>query len=208
MFTGCDQTGRFCGKSKTTWWKVFMAADDDVLGALLNLGIGENLPKLETLEALERFVVNVYCGPKRPQSIFTLSELRWYLFSKFQYEAEKLPPTFSALKYKIFRCHFVTMVLRRAHLAIQNLPHAANYGWEDINSSFTPILTDNLPAPLALIELSVCSCKSDCATNRCKCHKNDFICTDMCKCTQCKNIDGAEDDFEENIDLSDSDDDL
>ena len=105
-----------------------MAADDDVLGASINLGIGENLSKLETLEALERFVVNVYGGPKRPQSICTLSELRWYLFSTFQYEAEKLPPTIDPLNYKIFRCHFVTMVLRRAHLAIQNLPHAAYYG--------------------------------------------------------------------------------
>ena len=63
--------------------RFFIAADDDVLGALMNLGIGENLPKFKNTEGLERFVVNVYRGTKRPQSLFTLSELRWYLFSKF-----------------------------------------------------------------------------------------------------------------------------
>ena len=33
---------------------------------------------------------------------------------------------------------------------------------------------DDLPAPLALIELSVCACKSDCSTNRCKCRKKQL----------------------------------
>ena len=31
------------------------------------------------------------------------------------------------------------------------------------------------------------SCKSDCSTKRCKCNKNGLICTDMCKCLNCKN---------------------
>ena len=129
--------------------------------------------------------MNVSGGSKCPQSITTLSDLRWYFFSKFQYEAENFPPTFSALKYKIFRSHFITMVLRRVHLPIQNLQPAVNYGLENINSSLSPILTDNLPAQLALFELSVCSSKFDCRTKRCKCHKNDFVSTDMCKCSQC-----------------------
>jgi len=184
-----------------------MNTNDKVLTALSNLGIGENLPTLDTLEALEKFVVNVYGGQKCPKHITTLSDLRWHLFSKFQYESEKLPPTFSALKHKIVRVNFGAMVLRRAHLPLQNLPTVLNYGWENVNSSLSPILTDNLPAPLALIELSVCSCKSDCTTNRCKCHKNDFICTDMCKCYKCNNTDDSEEIMQEDIELSDSDDD-
>ena len=50
-----------------------------------------------------------------------------------------------------------------------------------------PILTYELPAPLAFIELSICSCKTKCATNRCKCRKNALQCTDMCKCVDCEN---------------------
>ena len=72
------------------------------------------------------------------------------------------------------------MVLRRSHLPLQHLPVAVNYGWEaDDSGSLIPIMTDDLPAPLALIELGSCNCKTECSTNRCKCRKNNFSCTDM-----------------------------
>ena len=59
-FTGCDQTGRFNGKSKSSWWKIFMKADDRILDALSQLGLGETLPNLDTLQALQYFVVQAY----------------------------------------------------------------------------------------------------------------------------------------------------
>ena len=37
-FTGCDQTGRFEGKSKMFWWKNFMNTDDNTLKAPGDLG--------------------------------------------------------------------------------------------------------------------------------------------------------------------------
>ena len=62
----------------------------------------------------------------------------------------------------------------------------------------------NLPAPLALIELHVYSCcKTNCCSNRCKCRKNTFICTDMHKRVGCENEDGDQSD--EKIYLSDDD---
>lgn len=203
MFTGCDQTGRFCGKSKTTWWNHFITADNDTLYAFSRLGIGDALPSLGILEVVERFVVSLYGGTKCPKNITSLSDLRWYLFSKFQLEANKLPPTFGAFKYKLFRTHYITMVLRRSHLPIQKLPPPLNYGWENEDSSLVQILTDNLPAPMALIELSSCSCKSSCSNNRCKCRKNGFTCTDMCKCLECRNNDDEENEADEDIDISD-----
>ena len=36
--TGCDQTGKFNGKSKSFWWKNFMEADTQFLDALSMLG--------------------------------------------------------------------------------------------------------------------------------------------------------------------------
>ena len=69
-----------------------------------------------------------------------------------------------------------------------------SFGWERINDALVPIMTDNLPAPLALIELSVCECKSHCKTNRCRCHKNSFLCTDMFKYTNCENNDDGDED--------------
>ena len=50
------------------------------------------------------------------------------------------------------------------------------------------ITTDELPAPIGLIELSMCSCKAECDTARCVCRKHKLICTDMFKCSEaCKN---------------------
>lgn len=210
VLTGCDQTGRFSGKSKSTWWKFFMKAEDYVLHALSKLGEREDLPDLITLEHIEHFIVNAYGDGKKTCEITTLSQLRWFLFSKYQYHALQLPPTMSALKYKIFRSHYICMTLRKSNVGLQNLPPAQNYGWELNGLTLDPILTDNLPAPLALIELSVCGCKGDCSTNRCKCFKNNLICTDMCKCTSCVNNDSSDNinlDDDLNSD-SDSDDDI
>ena len=47
----------------------------------------------------------------------------------------------------------------------------------------------NLPALLAVIELSVCGYRTGCKTNCFKCRKNGFTSTDMCKCAQCENND-------------------
>ena len=90
-----------------------------------------------------------------------IADLRWWLFSKYTTEVAKLPPTLSALKHRIFRSHYVAFVL-----------------------------TDDLPAPTGLIELSMCSCKSPCQTDRCMCRKNKLLCTEMCKCVDtCENCD-------------------
>ena len=145
VFTGCDQTGRFNNKSKTTWWNYFIKADEKVLDVFARLGLGENLPSLETLESLEEFVVGLYGGKNHPSNIRSLADMRWYLFSKFQLEAEKLPRTSSALRYKIFRAHFVTLVFRRAHLPLQHLPQAIDFGWEmeDILTPCLNLCTEN-----------------------------------------------------------------
>ena len=42
-----------------------------------------------------------------PSSTNTLRQLRWYLFSKFQYDSEKLPSTSSAPRFAIYRSHLV-----------------------------------------------------------------------------------------------------
>jgi hypothetical protein len=93
VFSGCDQIGRFHGKSKLPWWKSFMKADDDSLSALSLLGDFETLPNLTTLQHIECFVVNTYGNKKIPEVMSILSKLRWFLFSKYYQDATQLPPT-------------------------------------------------------------------------------------------------------------------
>ena len=81
------------------------------------------------------------------------------------------------------------------HLSLQNLPPPEDFGCEKIDGELVPIMTNCLPAPMALIELSVCSCILNCKTNRCKCRKNNLTCTDMCKCTKYDNSHTLENDY-------------
>ena len=80
--------------------------------------------------------------------------------SEYQYNAERLQPTSGTFKDRVFHCYYVTIVLHQANLA--ECFSSSYYRWEFNDSLFVPILTDKLPAPLELIELSVCTCKSDC----------------------------------------------
>ena len=118
-----------------------------------------------------------------------MAKLCWFTFSKYQYNSETLFSTFGALKYKIFHSHYVTLTLECAVVSKQKLPSFLNYGWEIVKNNITPVMTDNLPALLALLELSVCSYKTGTKTNCCKCKKSGFTCTDMCNCVLCENND-------------------
>ena len=74
VFTGCDQIGRFSGKSKCAWWDVYF--EDAAIEAFSKLGVGENLPTLETQDSIEKFVVKAYGENKFPATISSLSEVR------------------------------------------------------------------------------------------------------------------------------------
>ena len=122
-------------------------------------------------------------------SIQIIPQLRWYMFYKFQCEISNLSPTTAALKYNIFHCHYVILVLRCSLSTLQNIRPMLSYGWESSGEAYWPILTDEVLAHLALIELSVYFCKTKSATNRFKYRKNYLQCSDMCKCVDCENDD-------------------
>ena len=105
-----------------------MESSRKTLNALSLLGSSESLPTLDILEELESFVEQIYIGDKSPALINTIPELRWYQFSKFQTETNKLPATSSALKYNIFRSHYMALVLKRSRLSLQNLPPPEDFG--------------------------------------------------------------------------------
>ena len=59
IFTGCDQIGRFNGKSKGAWWEAFLNADADVIKALQELG--RDATKLPSLDVLEGNYYPIVC---------------------------------------------------------------------------------------------------------------------------------------------------
>ena len=57
---------------------------------------------------MEQYVLQLY-DSERPSVISNLSELRWYMLSKHQYESDKLPPTKMALDQKVIRAHYTAI---------------------------------------------------------------------------------------------------
>ena len=127
------------------------------------------------------FVVQLYLGQTNHLEM-SLPEARWFLYTKLN-DSYKLPPTANALKYKILRSHLTCLTWKSSHLKNTIYPNPSQYGWEKIEETFVPIMRDKLSAPEAVVEMCMCNCKTGCSNFRCKCRKNELVCTEMCNCS-------------------------
>jgi len=187
-FSGCDQTGKFYGYSKKSCWETLTQSTDDVLDAFC--GLGSNEHQIENdLTKFEKFVMNLFCKNNCPVNITTLAELRWKMFSKNQADSIQLPPTLAALREKVLRAHFITLQWKSSHIPSPILPDPNDYGWSfnEEDQVFEPVMTSLAPAPESIIDLTVCGCKTNCSTNRCKCRRTGLNCSEMCGCENCEN---------------------
>jgi len=209
VFSGCDQTGRFYGKSKSECFRIFLKYNQEELLPFASLGCVSSVTADEILANVTKFVLDLYCR-HRPDTVNSIASLRWHLFSKNQKSAEHLPPTKGALRQKVLRAHYVTSVLKHALEAKPCREDPTLFGWTLSAGSLVPIPSTDEPAPKNLIELTMCACKTKCATNRCCCKKFGLVCTDVCHCVECDNVanheetDSESDNYESDID-SDSD---
>lgn len=131
-----------------------------------------------TLAGIERFVCNLYL----PNTQFTqVKDVRWWLFKKKQAQSEGLPPTQSALLEGIKRAHYQALVWGSDTIPNPVIPSPQGYEWELEDSEWSPVMSQLLPAPEAIIHLIKCGCaKSRCSTNHCQCKKAGLNCTDLC----------------------------
>ena len=71
-----------------------------MIDALKNLGV------ILKADVLEKFVCALY----KHEKFTKVSELRWFLYSNCEAQAESLPPTNGALYLHISRAHYVSML--------------------------------------------------------------------------------------------------
>ena len=137
------------------------------------------------------FVLDL-CQRSTPTEVKTLQSLRWYMFTKMQCESKKLPPTPSALEFAKKWSHFITHVWKKSNVASPKYLPVEDYGWKynPDSKTFDAVMTDKFPTPEAIIELSICKCKSGCKSQRCTCRRNNLVCTDIRMCSASVNIDG------------------
>lgn len=110
----------------------------------------------------EKWIAWVYGGNKLQQTVDTTPKLPWYHFSKWQGNIRSFLLIVAALKFKTFHCHFVSWILHYYIKFMLELfsatPLFENYGWKILKDKIMAIMTNELPAPLALVELNVCIC--------------------------------------------------
>ena len=201
-FMGCDQTSKFSGKSKLACWKIFIQSDNNIIEAFQQLGENDGDVNIKVIKHLEKYVIKLFCTSNINA---TLAEARWYLFSKYQ-DCDRLPPTAAALKFKVLWTHLICLIWKTSHWQHPRSPDPAQYGWEKKSDILMPVLTDRPPAPEAIIEMSLCKCKTGCNTMTCKCNKNGLVCTEMCLCNRCENEEQESNPtWDEDDELDDSD---
>ena len=201
--SGADNTGCFSGKGKASCWKTFIEADEEVISGFSALGV-DAIPSRETMALIEKFVCQLYV-PRT--DICTVKELRWWLFRKKQAQSERLPPTQDALSQAILRAHYQLLVWNNDKVANPTLPSPKNFGWTADENGWVPVMTKIPPAPDAIIYLVKCKCaKERCSTKRCQRRKAGLSCTDLCSCSDsrelCENLhdnDGDDDDGNDDV---------
>ena len=139
-----------------------------------------HIPSDDTMEALEKFVCQVYLANT---PLTTVKDLRWHLFRKKQAQSERLPPTQGALRQAVLRTHYQLMTWNDDIVSNPEVTSPEGYGWQMKDNRWMPVMTELPPAPAAIVELVKCGCKKQCSTNRCQCRKAGLPCTDLCACS-------------------------
>ena len=161
-FSGCDQIGTYHGISKARLLKLYLASTSDEVRCFSMLG--EDDVDMEALNGgLEQFLMKAYMT--KGIVVVSIGELRWQLFSKKQLTSERLPSAMGALKWKILRSHYVTIVWKRSLLSFEAIyPDPLQFGWlsnpsGNAHLALVPILTDEPPVPQATLDMTDCGCK-------------------------------------------------
>ena len=111
--SGCDTVGRFAGKKKLTWFRGLQNTEDEAfITASINFSITSNLDETD-VENFAQFVSFVYT-----HKTMSLSDARWYLFTKKMAEGEKLTHTLPAFMQHLKRALLQAFEWKGASLAV------------------------------------------------------------------------------------------
>ena len=108
-------------------------------------------------------------------------------------EARSLPPTSAAAKFHSLRVYYQVQEWR-GHASDMD---PEQWGWKNSSGQLLPIKTDMPPAPMELLRLFRCNCKTGCDTSRCTCRNHGLECSlacGECKGLQCSNSSNSIDD--------------
>lgn len=155
-YSGCDQIGKMFYISKSKIVKQYLALDNDshIVKAFQDLALNSDPESFN--KPIMEFTMSIY-SKHHDEAVKDIGALRWFLFSKHNYDSERLPPTWGALKHHILRAHCVSSTwVKCVHEFSPTLPKPTQCGWtiESEETQFlTAVMTDELPARAATIDM-------------------------------------------------------
>ena len=174
-FTGSDTTSRIFNVGKQT---VFgKLKDPTIINAAKNFttpGLDKNLICEHGLKAMV-----IVCGGKLNVDLMQLRYnvlVNKILAAKKFVSPERLPPTESATNYHSMHTYLQTMIW----MGTSGDMDPREWGWKEEGGKYIPLLTDNPAAPEFLLNIIRCTCKTGCASKRCRCVKHGLPCTEAC----------------------------
>ena len=156
----------------------------------------------ELCTELEKFVCTLY-----GQHVDSVDVARYNMFMMDCKSETMMPPNKDSLYQHILRANYQAAIHRRSLEQLPEIPTPTGYGWTLQDGNLLIKWGDLPPAPDGLTTATQCGCKKGmCQNKQCECLKNNVLCTDLCKCLQCKNKgDQIMDTPDEDQDLLDSD---
>ena len=122
----------------------------------------------------------IVCGGKLNVDLMQLRQYNVFvnkiLATKKFVSPERLPPTESASNYHSMRTYLQTMIW----MGTSGDMDPREWGWKEEGAKYIPLLTDNPAAPEFLFNIIHCTCKTGCASKRCRSVKHGLPCTETC----------------------------
>ena len=157
--------------------KDFMKADENVICALAELGVGVYPSPAGVLSGCEKFLCQLFT------SRFTSAKaLRWHVIKKLKgyQDVEKLLPTQGCSTEHTLCAHLQAIVWLQDLVARPNILDPVTLGLED---GHYVLVVSNVPAaPEAVVELVKCSGVTRKCSGWCSCKAHNLACTELCKC--------------------------
>ena len=173
--TGCDSWSAFFGKGKKTALGVIQN-DQEICKGLALLGVSQTV-SASLHSSCEQFTIHLYGS-----TAADINTARFELFCKKNLQSQSLPPTADALQKHVERVNHQVYLWKQSLAPQPAISSPIGKGWELCNNKLSIKWMTRSPAPISLMELVSCSCKTPCATRRCSCQHAGLPCTPACKC--------------------------
>ena len=164
-FSGCDSTSAIFGKGKVGFAKLFRKCNDLKMIAKTVMNPASTPEQIGNVSAI---AFKALYGSVKDKS---LTKIRYnkYIDISFRcvYQPEKLPPTNRTAFFHGLRVFY--QIMQWKSLETTNGLDLLNWRWMKIGTTVTPITTDADYAPVDLLHIIKCNCKSSnaCSTNVC-----------------------------------------